>query len=111
MRTNFQMEYQNITMIQGNTVAFNIEVYDESGELMNVDSCDFTCRNGEEVIFHKHLGGGISQTDGIITVRIAPEDTKEVDAGQYLYAMQIGVGDDIFTLMSGTLSIETNACD
>ena len=112
MRTNFQMEYQNITMIAGNTIAFNVEVNDENGELIEVESADFTCKkdlNGEEVLFHKSLGVGISQADGIITVRIAPEDTREADAGQYFYAFQIGIGNDIFTLMAGTLSIEENA--
>ena len=111
MRTNFQMENQNITMIAGNTVAFNVEVYDDEGSLITVDSADMVCKkdaNGNENVFHKSLGAGITQEQGIMTVRVAPEDTREVEAGRYFYAFQIGVDSDIYTLMAGVLSIEQN---
>ena len=111
MRTNFQMEYQNITMIAGDTLAFNVEVLDENGNAITVDSADMVCKKdatSSENVFHKSLGSGISQTDALMTVRVAPNDTKEVDAGRYYYAMQIGVGNDIFTLMTGVLNIEQN---
>lgn len=109
MRTNFQMEYENITMIKGDTVAFNVEVFDENHDPITVDTAFLTCKKrvtGTENVFQKSLSSGISQSDGIISVRIAPEDTKEIDAGQYFYDMCIGLGDDIFTILIGTLSIE-----
>ena len=46
---------------------------------------------------------GISQTDSILTIRVAPNDTRDVDAGEYFYDMQIGVGSDVYTLLIGTL--------
>lgn len=109
MRTNFQMENENITMTRGDTLAFNVEVKDENGNVILVDSADFTCKKrplGDENIFHKALGAGITQADDLMTVRVAPEDTQEVDAGRYFYDFQIGVEHDKFTLMKGILTIE-----
>lgn len=109
MRTNFKMEDENITMVRGDTLAFNAEVVDENGNAIIVDSADFTCKkkaNGNENVFHKALGAGITQTDELLTIRVAPQDTKEVDAGRYFYDFQIGVGSDIYTVMRGILTIE-----
>lgn len=109
MRTNFQMEYENITMVRGDTLAFNVEITDEMGNSINADSAQMTCKKnpqGSETVFHKTLGAGINQNDGLLTVRVAPADTKEVDAGLYFYDFQIGVGQDIYTIMIGTLTIE-----
>lgn len=109
MRTNFQFQNQNITFVKGDTLAFNVRVYDEDGLPMTVDSAYMTCKKmptKTEVIFQKSLEDGISQEGGVMTVRVAPEDTKEADAGEYFYDFQIGVGDDIFTIMIGTLSLE-----
>lgn len=109
MRTNFKMENENITMTKGDTLAFNVEVFDEDKNPITVDSADFTCKKkvleGEN-IFHKALGSGIIQSDGILSVRVAPSDTMEADAGRYFYDLQIGLGGDIFTIMKGILEIE-----
>ena len=110
MRTNFQMEYQDITMIRGDTLAFNVEVKDQNGNFVMITDANMTCKkrlSSDENIFHKALGSGITQDeDGLIYVRVAPQDTKEVDAGRYFYDFNIGVGNDVYTLMIGVLSIE-----
>lgn len=111
IKTDFLFEYQNITMVAGNTVAFNVEILDENGDAVMVDSADFVCKkdvNGSETVFHKYLEHGITQGFEHMNVRIAPEDTREVEAGRYFYAFQIGVGNDIYTLMTGVLTIEQN---
>ena len=107
-RTNFCWQYENITMVRGDTLAFNAEIFDENGDPVTVDSAQFTCKKnplGSETVFHKTLGSGITQSDGMLTVRIAPEDTKEADAGEYMYDFQIGIDHDIYTIKLGTLSI------
>ena len=109
MRTNFQMENENITMIRGDTLAFNVEVTYADGNVATVDYADFTCKKlsaDHKSVFHKSLGDGIKQQDGLLTVRVAPEDTQEVDAGRYFYDLCIGVGNDKYTIMKGVLNIE-----
>ena len=100
-RTNFKMENENITMVRGDTLSFNAEILDDEGNAVTVDSAHFTCKKraeGDENVFHKSLGAGINQSDGLITVRVAPEDTREIDAGRYFYDFQIGIDDDIYTI-------------
>ena len=108
MRTNFQMEYQNITMVRGDTVAFNVFVYDSEHLPVMVDEAYFTCKKNvnSDATFQKTLNSGIAQEDdGCMIVRIDPLDTAGVDTGNYYYDMQIVIGDDVFTLMIGTLTI------
>lgn len=108
-RTNFKMENENITMTRGDTVAFNAEILDDKGNVVIVDSADFTCKKRvaeSENVFHKTLGAGIQQAEGLLTVRIAPEDTQEIDAGRYFYDFCLGIGNDKYTVMKGVLSIE-----
>jgi hypothetical protein len=98
-------------MVKGDTLAFNVEVFDEAGQPITVDSAFMTCKEiptEEDFIFQKTLSDGITQSDGIMVVRVAPNDTKEIDAGEYFYDLQIGVGQDVFTIMIGTLSLMQN---
>jgi hypothetical protein len=109
MRTNFEMQNQNITMVKGDTLSFNIQIMDENGEPMEVDSVYMTCKKiptSDDKVFQKSLEEGISQADGMLTVRVSPADTQEADAGEYFYDVQIGAGDDIFTIMIGILTLE-----
>ena len=108
-RSNFKMEYQNITMIKGDTLSFNVEVTDGDGEMVTVDTADFTCKkHGIDAsnVFRKSLGAGITQDEDGLTVRVAPQDTENAEAGRYFYDLQLGVGEDIFTVMIGILTIE-----
>ena len=108
MRTNFQFQNQNITMVKGDTLAFNVEIYDDNGDPVLVDSAFFSCKknlNDDVFTFQKSLVDGISQTDSILTVRVAPEDTKDVESGEYFYDFQIGVDSDVYTLMIGVLTL------
>ena len=111
MRTNFQMQDQNITMVKGDTLAFNVEVYDENYDPIEVTSAFMTCKKmptSEEYVFQKSLGDGITQQDSLMTVRVAPADTAETDAGEYYFDFQIGFDNDVFTIMRGILSLEQN---
>ena len=109
MRTNFQMQNQNITMVKGDTLAFNVQVFDQNHDPVTVNSAFMTCKkrpNSTDMVFQKSLENGIVQSDGMMLVRVAPEDTSEVDAGQYFYDFQIGIGEDRFTIWIGILSLE-----
>ena len=109
MRSNFKMENKNITMVRGDTLSFNVEVTDANGEIIEIDSAYFTCKKlatDDVNVFKKALGAGITQDEVGLTVRVAPEDTRNVSAGQYFYDMQIGIGSDIYTILKGVLEIE-----
>ena len=111
MRTNFQFQDQNITMVKGDTLSFNVQVFDKDGNPMEVDSAFMTCKkrpSSTDKIFQKSLENGISQSDGMLLVRVAPEDTEDAEAGQYFYDFQVGIAQDIFTIMIGMLSLEQN---
>lgn len=100
------MNDKNIRMTRGDTLAFGME-FDGLGQ--DLDSAYFTCKKAYEGenIFQRSLGNGISKVeDGIYRVRIAPSDTKNIDAGKYYYDLEIGVNGDIFTIMKGILDIE-----
>ena len=110
-RTTFKMEYENITMTKGDTVAFNAQVFDDNNDPLTVDTASFTVKKrltGEQ-IFQKSIGDGISQSDGLMSVRIAPEDTREIDEGIYFYDFCIGLGQDIFTILKGSFTVEWDA--
>lgn len=101
------MTDKNISMVRGDTLAFGIEI---EGLEQDLDSAHFSCKesySATSYIFHKTLEDGISKvSDGQYRVRVAPEDTQGIDAGNYYYDLQIGVNSDVFTIMKGSLTIE-----
>lgn len=111
MRTNFRLfnEDEYLTMTKGDTVCFGMEI---DGLNQPLDSAYFTCKKrptDSETVFQKTLGDGIMVVDEeylTYSVRIAPEDTRNVEAGMYYYDLQIGVNDDIYTVLKGVLEIE-----
>ncbi len=98
----------NIQMVRGDTLAFGMEI---EGLGQDLASCYFTCKKSfqGENIFQKSIGNGVSKvSDGVYRVRVAPEDTADVEAGNYYYDLQIGVNSDIFTLLRGVLMIQND---
>lgn len=97
---------KNIRMVKGDTLAFGMELVDLNQDL---DSAYFTCRagyNGEQV-FQKSIGNGITKVEtNKYRIRIAPADTASLEAGKYVYDLQIGVNSDVFTLLIGMLEID-----
>lgn len=104
-----QTKTYHIHMTRGDTLSFGIKI---QGLDQDLESAYFTCETNipnvtSVQMFQKSLGSGISKVgDGEYTVRIAPEDTENLDIDTYSYDLQIGVNDDIFTLIKGNLYIE-----
>ena len=105
MRTNFEM-------IRGDTFSFAFEVeFDEAPQ--KLEKADFTCKmnfDDDANIFRKSLGSGITfaKQDGTklyYIVRVAPEDTKNTEAGLYYYDLSIELNGDVFTILNGSLKI------
>lgn len=100
------MEKVKWAMVRGDTLAFIVQVDGEDPEL---DSVAFSCKTdtgATEYIFKKTLGDGVTEVEtGKYRVRVAPEDTENIDAGTYAIDLQLGVGSDIATPILGTLKI------
>lgn len=107
--------YSNdIRHIKGDTYscAMVIEDFDQP-----MDSVYFTCRDGQnddsEILFEAGLDDGISIVEydehkqiRKYAIRIAPSKTKDLQVGTYYYDLQVGINDDIFTIMRGKFIIE-----
>ena len=105
----------NLEMIRGDTLSFAFEVeFDEAPQ--KLEKADFTCKanfDDNEALFHNELEKGInfSKQDGTklyYIVRVAPEDTENLEAGMYYYDLQIELNGDVFTILNGSLKIESD---
>ena len=97
-----------ICMIQGNTLSFGVEF---KGLDQDLTTATFTVKSsyGGDLIFQKSLGNGITKVEtNKYRVRVAPEDTEDVAAGNYFYNFEIGVNSDKFTIIKGILEIQEN---
>lgn len=110
--------YKNdIRHVRGDTLSHPIYV---ENLYQDLESVYFTCRDSlnddSEILFEKSLNNGITyfyydEEKDIRTyiVRIAPSDTKDLQAGTYYYDEQIAVNGDVFTIMKGRFIIEQDA--
>lgn len=109
------MEKTNLEMIRGDTLSFAFEVeFDEDPQ--KLEKADFTCKanfDDEDVLFHKELEKGINfskqeRNKLFYIVRVAPEDTKNLETGMYYYDLSIELNGDAFTILNGALKIESD---
>ena len=105
----------NLEMIKGDTLSFAFEVeFDEDPQ--KLEKADFTCKanfDDDDALFNKELEKGInfSKQDGTklyYIVRVAPEDTENLEAGMYYYDLQIELNGDVSTILNGSLKIESD---
>ena len=95
-----------VLVTRGDTISFGIEI---EGLEQDLDTAFFTCRKNytDPPIFQKSLEGGITkQETGKYVVRVAPEDTKDIEPGQYHYDLEIGANGDVYTILKGILEFE-----
>lgn len=104
----------NIRHVKGDTFSSALTV---EGLGQDLNSVYFTCRDtlndDSTVLFEKSLGNGItlveydSENDiRKYAVRVAPADSKNIQAGSYFYDLQVNVNGDIFTIMKGKFILE-----
>lgn len=96
----------SLTMVRGDSLSFNIVLEG----IDTLDSAFLSVKKSleaTEYILQKSIGDGITkQEDGQYAVRIAPEDTENIEAGNYYYDCQISADGDVFTILRGILKIE-----
>lgn len=107
--------YRNdIRHVKGDTYSSSLTV-ENLGQ--DIDSAYFTCRDNlndnSNILFQKSLNNGISMVEydeendiRKYAIRIAPEDTKDIQSGTYYYDLQVKVTNDVFTIMKGKFIIE-----
>lgn len=105
----------NLEMIKGDTFSFGFEVeFDEAPQ--KLEKADFTCKTNfddDDVLFRKELEKGINfskqeRNKLYYIVRVAPEDTTNIEAGLYYYDLSIKLNGDVFTILNGALKIESD---
>lgn len=107
----------NITHIKGDTFSCGFTIEDLRQDLA---SAKFTCRDSlnddSNVLFQKNLNDGITLVEidahsdkKKYAIRVAPNDTKNLQSGIYYYDLEIGVNDDIFTIMKGKFILEQDS--
>ena len=109
------MEKTNLEMIKGDTLSFAFEIeFDD--EPQKLEKADFSCKTNfddDDVLFHKELEKGINlakqeRNKLYYIVRVAPEDTKNLETGMYYYDLSIELNGDVFTIINGALRIESD---
>lgn len=101
----------NLEVTKGDTLSFGFKLTKIKQEL---DTARFTCKTNFddiEPIFEKNLEKGITLDhhdleDYYYKVRIAPEDTENLELGKYYYDLQIEINGDVFTIMKGIFTLD-----
>lgn len=117
MTANFFMQDQNITMTQGDTLAFGLEIVDQYGEALDADSAYLTAKKSYEdacpsfqISTTASTAGQIKkESTGKYSVRVAPAATSSLEAGLYHYDLSIHKNSDVFTVMRGVIELLKSA--
>ena len=106
---------KNIEHVRGDTLSFNVNLSEIDTATITIESLYFSVKPkpkiGEEYIFQKSLSDGITQlspaegANYTFNIRVAPEDTYQLPAKTYYYDLQIGLGNDIYTIMYGEFKV------
>lgn len=113
MKTNFTFSNENFTIVKGDTLAFNIQLYDKNGNAFSetIENIKMACKEDyetEAVEFEKTLGDGISSTGvGQYCVRVSPSDT-DINVGRYVYDIRLKISGDVYTVMRGMIEIQAD---
>lgn len=94
----------DLKMVRGDTLEFILEV---RGNTSNVSSIIMSCRKSNldtSYVFQKTMSNGISLIEtGKYAIRVSPSDTSSKTPGNYVYDVQITMGNDVYTPLYGRL--------
>lgn len=97
----------NITMTRGDTFAFDCGMPSDIAEAIDSIILSVKRRPTDGIyMFQKRIDNGIEKKDAnTFRVRIAPEDTERIPPGKYVYDLQLTIGEDVYTPLSGTIKL------
>ena len=98
------MEKIQLEMVKGDTFSFVVHF---EGLTEDLASAYFTLKTLDKTqVLQKTLNSGITKLQtGYYKVRIAPADTANINPDRYKYDMQVGIGNDIYTILLGYFTI------
>ena len=95
-----------LEMTKGDTFYLGVELV---GFDTTLDAAYFTVKANKEddtFVFQKTLSDGISAEDeNKYKVRVAPEDTADLDTGWYYYGLELHANGDVSTVLKGPIHI------
>lgn len=104
---------KNLTITRGDTLQFAVEISGLDGA--EVSAMKFTCKeniNDSTFLFQKTLDSGITKIDDThYKVRVRPDETKNLEIGNYYYDLEMTANDDVYTLLKGRLKVEFDITD
>lgn len=107
MEDNMRTLAKDFQMIRGDTLSFDVVM---SGiDTSSVESLYLSAkrnRSDTEYVFQKSLSDGITLTEGRYRIRVAPEDTENIDPGRYPYDLEVTISGDVYTLMQGKINVQ-----
>jgi len=95
-------------MFKGDTLTFDLIFSDmEDTSIISIYFSVKKVNSSQNYLFQKKLNDGITEIENLkYRVRIAPEDTQNAVAGEYKYDLEVGLGSDIYTVMTGIFNIK-----
>lgn len=102
---------KNITMVRGDTLAWDVYIDNLETSLSSAYLTAKANLEDSEPAFQLSMGEGITEIEGGVHVRVAPELTASLDPGVYFYDFQIGIGSDVYTVLLGQLEIIIGATE
>ena len=101
------MVIKNLEMVKGDT--FKFELYLPEETFVNVTGIYFTMkRKGSDSVylFQERFGHGVEYVAvGTWRIRVAPEDTNDIDAGTYDYDLCVCSDNDVYTILIGKMKL------
>lgn len=99
---------ENLYLVKGDSFTFDI-ILSELENYENVNSIFFSVKKtkiDQNYTFQKSLTNGIISIDTLkYRVCIEPQDSELLECGEYYYDLEIGINNDIYTIMMGILHI------
>ena len=101
---------ENFRLIRGDTFSFDMVISDLEDP---IDDIFFTVKENKDdldYIIQKTLSNEEIQLVENFTdrfnVKLNPQDTKDLEPGKYFYDLEVRVGNDIYTILMGTINIK-----
>ena len=104
---NHDLEYMRGDTFRARVTISNVSREDVTGLTFSVKKAK---ADKEYIVQETFETGGFTPaseegTEADYVMRVAPEHTENLDSGDYVYDLELRLGDDVYTLMNGKLTL------